>query len=67
MELLNKIFNIQEKLLGNKWVESRRKAFSAIVEMQNLQNSKSLNQVRKEAFEQVARIKSERLLENGKG
>ena len=66
MKLINKIFEIQEKLLGTKWVESRKKAYSTIVEMQNLQNSKTLNQNRQEAFEQAARIKSERLIENGK-
>ncbi|WP_134355856.1 hypothetical protein [Flavobacterium psychrophilum] len=66
MNLINKIFEIQEKLLGTNWVESRKKAFSNITEMQNSQNLKTQNQVRKEAFEQVARIKSERLLENGK-
>jgi hypothetical protein len=66
MRLLDKIFDIQEKLLGGKWAESRKKAFSNIVEMQNSQNSKTLKQVRQDAFEQVARIKSERLIENGK-
>ena len=47
MNLLNIIFEIQEKLLGTNWVESRKKAFSNIIEMQNLQNSKTQNQVRK--------------------
>lgn len=66
MKLINKIFEIQEKLLGTKWIESRKKAYSTIVEMRNLQNSKTLNQNRLEAFEQAAKIKSERLKENGK-
>ena len=66
MKLINKIFEIQEKLLEIKWVESRKKAYSTIFEMRNLQNSKTLNQNRQEAFEQAARIKSERLKENDK-
>ena len=66
MKTISKIFKIQEKLLGTNWLESRKKACSTIVEMQNRQNSITIEQARLEAFEQAARIKSERLIENGK-
>ena len=63
--LLQKIFENQEKLIGIEWVESRKKAFSSVIEMKNRQKSLTKNQAQKEAFEQAKKIRSQRQI-NGK-
>lgn len=64
-EIRAKIFKIQERLIGLAWVESRKKAFKAVNEMEQRQNSLSIEQARLEAFEQVEKIKKLRLERNG--
>lgn len=65
-KLLQKIFKNQEKLIGKEWTESRKKAFSSIIEMKTRQESMTKEEARKEAFEQAKKIRSQRLNENGK-
>ncbi len=64
-EIRAKIFKIQERLIGLAWVESRKKAFKAVNEMEQRQNSLSIEKARLEAFEQVEKIKKLRLESNG--
>lgn len=59
-KLLQKIFENQEKLIGIEWAESRKKAFSSVIEMKNRQKSLTQDQVKKEAFEQAKKIRSQR-------
>ena len=64
-EIRTKIFKIQERLIGLAWVESRKKAFKAVNQMEQRQNSLSIEKARLEAFEQVEKMKKLRLESNG--
>lgn len=59
--ILQKNFENHEKLIGIEWAESRKKAFSSVIEMKNRQKSLTKEQARKEAFEQARKIRSQRL------
>ena len=65
-QLLQKIFESQEKLIGIEWAESRRKVLSSLIEMKNRQKSLTKEQAQQEAFEQAAKIRKLRLERNGK-
>ena len=62
-KLLQKIFKNHEKLIGKEWTESRKKAFSSIIEMKTRQESMTkevdnLKEIIKEKDADIARLNS---------
>lgn len=59
-KLLQKIFENQCELIGEEWTKSRKIAYKTILEMHNRQELLTVEQARKEAFEQAEKFRSQR-------
>lgn len=59
-KIIQKLFSLQEKLIGSKWVQSKKKALETVVEMKKRNLKLTEEEARKEAFEQARKIRNQR-------